>query len=199
MRKKPVDLDILSALCISYSGTKKKGVRCNDVKLFDEAAVKNSIIRVTLSDEFAEILSRAYPMPFPLALFRIKSDKYPNSYYILRKIAEHKNMNLGKPNENTLSVKTLLSASPVIPTSEEVRTSNNHSIYGRIFKPFCRDVKYACEVVNLSGFYLTYKGNRIDDIPNGLKGFSFEDFQSEVYVHLPALWPDYPNKADKSR
>ena len=76
-RKVNLDLEVLSALCISYSGMEKKSVKCNDMNLFDEATVKNSIIRVTLSDEFAKILSKAYPMPFPLVLFRIKSDKYP--------------------------------------------------------------------------------------------------------------------------
>ena len=107
-------------------------------------------------------------------------------------------MNFGKPNENTISVKTLLGASPRLPSSEEVRSSQNHSIHRRIFLPFYRDLEYACEAVKLSDFYLTYKGDRIDDAPDGLKNFSFEDFISDIYIHLPSSWPCYPDRTIRS-
>ena len=196
-RKINADLAILCALSISYTDKNKK--RNSNIKLFDTATIKNSIITVALNPGFADIMRHTYVMPFPVSIMTVKTDKYPNTYYMLRKIAEHKNINYGKPNCNTLSAKTLLSSAPVLPTVEQVRNSYNHSIYKRIFVPFCRDLQQACELINISSsdVHLTYKQKTIEDVPEGLKDFSFEEFLSDVYIHLPSSWPGYPSRTDK--
>ena len=112
-------------------------------------------------------------MPFPVSLMTIKADKYPNTYYMLKKIAEHK-----------IYATTLFSSAPVLPTIKQVRNSINHSIYERIFVPFCKDLQLTC------------KQKIIEDTPEGLKGFSFENFLSNVYIHLPSSWKGYPSRTE---
>ena len=186
-RKINNDLEMLGALTISYAEKK----RSYSIKFFETAAIKNSIITVVLDNDFSEIMGNSYIMPFPRAMFSIKADKNPNSYYILRKIIEHKNMNFGKPNENTISAKTLLEAAPLIPKVKDVRGTLNHSIYKRIFIPFYRDLRQACEIINVD-FSLSRKRDGNDINCEELKGFLFEDFCSDVYIHLSQSWPEYP-------
>lgn len=141
------DLEILSAISLGYKG---KSVMCSDMRLIESGAIKNSIITVHLASDFASMLSKCPVMPYPLALLSIRGDKFPNAPYMLRKMAEQKNLNYKKPNEKVISVMTLIESSPLIPAIEDVRGSSNRSQKERIITPLIRDLNEACSKVGIN-------------------------------------------------
>ena len=78
-------------------------------------------------------------MYFPQEALRGNIKKNPWKYWLARKISEHKRMNIGKPNEDTISVQTLIDACPNYPTYEKVM-SEDRAIRRRIIEPFERDL-----------------------------------------------------------
>ena len=88
---------------------------------------------------FFEVLKSCSVMAYPDQLGRINSKRNPNSYNLLRKISVHKNMNVGKKNENILSVETLLSCATALPSYDEVM-AGNRNVTERIIEPFQRDM-----------------------------------------------------------
>ena len=125
-------------------------------------------------------------MPYPAQLQTLNSKRNPNSYYLLRKIAEHKNMNIGKKNENIIAVKTLLSVAQFIPTYEEVMTADRH-LDQRIIKPFERDMD-ALEAT------LTWNYCHSLDQPltgEELDAMSYATFEG-LLIHIK--WISYPDQ-----
>ena len=82
----------------------------NKYKIIDHWVITDSnVIVVRFTDEFAAMLrEEAYVMPYPLSILSAQK----NVYYIAHKMAELKNMNLGKEHENVLSVKKILQSCP---------------------------------------------------------------------------------------
>lgn len=186
------DLEILQSITISYQDkTKKKSNKYSDIKIIDNQSINNGLIRVHIAQEFDKILKKAPVMPYPTALFKIRSDKFPNAFYILRKIVEHKNMNSNKPSSNTLSLKTLLQISPFIPTIDHVRKSSNPTPYNRIIVPLLRDVHEACRKIEIDDdCKLIYRNAEVLEIE--IKKLFYEEIISDTYVRFPEVWPKYP-------
>ena len=185
------DLEILTAISLGYKG---KGVTCSDMRLIESGTIKNSIITVHLAHDFANMLSKCPVMPYPLALLSIRGDKFPNAPYILRKMAEQKNLNYKKPNENVISVRTLLESCPLIPAIEEVRGSNNRSQKERIIKSLIRDLNEACSKVRISSYSFVMK-DCIGKRELSLEEFfnlSYEVITNNISVHFSDEWPEYP-------
>lgn len=135
------DLEILRTA--SITGEEKRGKNTESysfVNIADSGDIKrNGDIVFTFGTTFFNMLVGYPVMPYPIQLQQLNSKRNPNSYYLLRKIAEHKNMNVGKPNENTISVKTLLNVCPFIPTYDEVMQSSR-ALSRQIIEPFERDM-----------------------------------------------------------
>jgi hypothetical protein len=135
------DLETLFNARISFKEKRKNSQDLDyiDIRLCEAVGIRNGIINFNISNTFYNILL-GYPiMPYPPQLWKLSARYNPNSYYLLRKISEHKNMNIGKKNEDVISVKTLLEATPVLPGYNEVMESDRR-ISSRIIEPFERDM-----------------------------------------------------------
>ena len=98
------------------------------------------------------------------------------------------------PNENTISVKTLLNACPIIPLINTVRQSSNPTPYNRIILPFLRDLQEACYRIGIQScdYRLVYRGKELSE--NEIKELSYEDFYSDINLHFLGTWIDYPSR-----
>jgi len=135
------DMEILRQA--SFTWEEKRGKKTESysfVNLADSGEIRrNGDIVFTFGATFYSILLKYPVMPYPAQLQTINNKRYPNSYYLLRKIEEHKNMNVGKKNENTISVKILLDIAVFIPSYEDVMAGNKN-LSSRIIEPFERDM-----------------------------------------------------------
>lgn len=126
----------------------------------------------------------------PMALDAMKSDsrKNPNTYPLFRKILEHKNINIGKTNEDIISVRTLLSVCSKIPSYQTVK-EGNRNYRDRIILPFERDMEEA----ERCGNHFTWRYC-------GIKGaeteypLTYEEF-IECNIHID--WKDYPDQTKR--
>lgn len=191
-------LEVLFDISISYDDSKNKNKSRNyrDMRLIDDKGIKNGIIYLHIAHGFSEMLSECPVMPYPLGMLKTsKGTQHRNSFYIARKMAEHKNMNIGKRNENIISVKALLEASPYLATADEVRSSDRR-INDRIITPFLADLDEACISLGIGseGYNLYYAGGA--EIPDDeLLKLDYETFIN-AYVRFDEL-PDYPDQTKR--
>lgn len=182
------DLETLFNATISFKEKRKKGHEqdFHDIRIIDSKGIRKGIINVSFGTAFYNILL-GYPiMPYPAQLWSLNSNRNPNSFYLLRKIAEHKNMNVGKKNENIIAVKTLLSVAPNLPSYEEVMAGNKN-VSDRIITPFERDMDALKETLSWS--YCHSNGEPLTDTE--LQGFSYELFTS---LMVKTEWKSYPDQ-----
>jgi len=142
--------------------------------------VKNGIIAYRLNPDFMQLLESYPVIPIPLTMFRVNFHRNPHAYFLQRKIAEHKNLNYGKPNEDTISVKTLLRVCPQLPAYEQVRDSGRRYDQ-QIRRPFERDMDA------ITAFRWNYCGK------NGaeLAPETYAEFEA-ANVHIE--WLNYPKR-----
>jgi hypothetical protein len=158
------DMDALGKVrfeCIGTGATKGDWININ---LYGgTSGIKNGVIHYRFNQDFYGSFrcgsSKCLCMHFPKSAMQCNLNTNPHKYWLARKIAEHKRMNLGKPNENAISVSTLIDACPSFPSYEEVRHSNRH-VTSRIINPFERDMNALNDV-----FSWEYK----NDKPSGFK------------------------------
>lgn len=108
-------------------------------------------------------------------------NKNPYMYWLGRKIAEHKRMNLGKTNENIIAVKTLLGACPDFPTYKEVMATGRQ-VNRRIIEPFERD---------MDAFNESFSWNYIDG-----NGHTPSDYASFSAAMVAISWKNYPDTGE---
>ena len=188
------DLEILYNLSVHYE-EKRKGKRAGsfiDVRLiYRKGVIENSIICVTLTPDFFEILKNYNIMPYPQSLYRLRDNNTPNSYYFLRKITEHKNMNYFKPNADIISVETLLNSSPVMPSYDEVSKSDRH-YQSRIITPFENDMNALDETFTWE--YCHENGEPLTD--EELANFNYDIF---ITLLVKITWRFYPERTKPKR
>ena len=142
--RKQLRLDISVLEQISFEYQRKNNTSWLKVYIAGETSkITNEGIIFRFSEDFFNVFKEynAYSfMYFPHESFRIKPNINPYAYWFLRKISEHKRMNLGEPNEDVISVKTLIEACPNYPTYEDVKKSNR-AITKRLIAPFVRDME----------------------------------------------------------
>lgn len=138
------DLDVLLKTSLSWEEKRGKssipyaGVNITDSWIW--ADKKKTAIAYTFGQTFFNVLLGYPVMPYPAQLQTLNAKKNPNSYFLLRKIAEQKNMNVSDVNHgDIISVETLLSVAPYIPSYEEVMRGNRNTL-NRIIEPFERDM-----------------------------------------------------------
>lgn len=147
------DLDALWRVSFEYRGIGKHRNEWFKARLCDALGViKNGEIIFSFAPTFFNSLKvndngTAAFMHFPREALTKNIKHNPYSYCLARKMAEHKRMNQGRPNENIISVKTLVEACPNFPTYQEV-TSGNRGIAQRIIAPFERDMDALSETLS---------------------------------------------------
>lgn len=182
------DLDTLLELKITYNKTVRGEIRLGHALIADswDMAPYSKDISFTFGSTFYRILQDYPVMPYPKKLYTFTLNKNPNSYYFLRKISEHKRMNTGKDNEDIISVKTLLEATPYIPSYEKVKEGDRRYT-GRIIEPFERDMDILEETLDWE--YCHSKGRALTDR-------ELEDWNYELFESLKVLikWDNYPDQ-----
>ena len=184
------DLEALRVAAISFTEKRRKGepIGYYNMNISGGAGIsKKGIITFTFSEGMYKLLLSYAPMPIPRAIYRGNDRRNPNSYFLLRKIAEHKNMNVGKKNEDIISVKTLLKAAPYIPSYQKVMKSDRH-VRSRIIDPFERDMDALSATVkweycHTGGIPLT---------ADELRDFPYHDFINGL-IHIS--WEKYPDQS----
>lgn len=182
------DLETLFNATISFKEKRKKGQEqdFHDIRIIDSKGIRKGIINVTFGTAFYNILL-GYPiMPYPAQLWELNSKRNPNSFYLLRKIAEHKNMNVGKKNEDIIAVKTLLAAAPNLPSYEEVMNTDR-AISRRIIEPFERDMDALEDT--LTWTYCHSNNTPLTD--EELSSMSYDTF---ISLLIKIDWKQYPDQ-----
>lgn len=177
------DLNTLLHLSLSFSAGNNWDSDFMDVMLCSAAGIVRGVITVEFSRLVYETLRRYSFMPYPRQLWTLNPQYNPNSYYFLRKISEHKHMNRGKSNEDIISTRTLLSATPLLPKYEDIKKTGQ--VEQRILRPFERDMNALSETLEWA-YYLD-TGDPLP--PEESRGMSFALFSS-LMLHI--MWLNYP-------
>ncbi len=191
------DLKTLLNMRISFQKSSNREQSMKDIRLCKDVKIKNNIIVFTFSDEFFVIMKTMPVMHYPEKLFKINLKKNPNSYYFLKKIAEHKKMNYFKKNADTLSVKTLLGCTPELPSYDDV-VNTDRAVGRRIIEPFERDMNELSDLLRWE--YCHANGTKLTD--DELVNFNYHIFSGLL---IKIKWKEYPqlhrkkNKASKSK
>lgn len=186
------DLDVLLKTSLSWEEKcKGKSIPYAGVNITDSwmwADAKKTAVVFTFGQTFYNVLL-SYPiMRYPAQLQTLNSKRNPNSYYLLRRITEHKNMNIGKPNEDIIAVKTLLEAAH-ISSIDKVR-AGNRNIADRIIAPFERDMNAFSDTLVWS--YCHSKGVPLTEEEK--KNFSYDFF---ISLMIKTEWKNYPNQTTR--
>lgn len=189
-RKQAVeDLENLYNATISFKEKRKKGQQeqdFHDIRIIDSKGIKNGIINVSFGTTFYNILLSYPVMPYPSQLWTLNSKRNPNSFYLLRKISEHKNMNVGKKNEDVIAVKTLLAVAPYLPSYEEVMKADRH-LDQRIIKPFERDM-------DALGSTLTWYYCHSNNTPLTDEEIAVMNYETFTGLLIRTSWKNYPDQ-----
>lgn len=127
--------DISSVL---WTGEEKKGRNRGDyreMRLISSHSIRNGILRINFDIDAATYLVNAYLTYYPVeALLRIRN---ANAYAIGRKMAVHNGIdnNYGKGTNNTLSVRSLLSAATDLQSYEALRARGQRNWKDKIKRP----------------------------------------------------------------
>jgi len=189
------DLAILTGYSLTWEESRGKetlpyaGISVTDNWIW--ADKQKTAIAFTFGHTFYQVL-RGYPvMPYPQLLQRINAKRNPHSYYMGRKIAEHKNMNYGKKNEDLIAVKTLLESSPYFPSYDEVSKTDRH-LDQRIITPFERDLN-ALDAI-LSWEYCHSMGKPLTDEEQ--QNMTYRDFEDLL---IKVTWKNYPEQTQEAK
>lgn len=166
------DMKALKKVTIEYKGIGKRRGDFIIAGLYGGwGGIYNGIIEFRITPELLASIPQQQYMYIPREYFAT-NDKYnPHTAYFIRRIAEHKRMNLGKPNENIISVKTLIDASPLFPKYEEVY----YQFTQKILEPFERDMDA------IYSFKWHYEGNEP------------ENYNEFITSNVVITWGNYPD------
>lgn len=184
------DLQELFDAKFSFQEKRKNGAQdYHDIRIIDSQGIRKGIITVSFGTAFYSILLQYPLMPYPAQLWRLNNNNNPNSYYLLRRIAEHRNMNDGKKNADIIAVKTLLAAAPFLPTYEEVKNSDR-MFRRRIIERFERDLDALED--SLTWHYCHSNNTPLTDAE--LETMDYELFES---LNINVQWIDYPDQTER--
>ena len=127
--------------CVIYDKPKwnKTELESGEVKLSSGGYIRGKRIYFAFSQFVEPTLKNSYGMSLPCEYFEFNSKLNPNSSYFLHWVSLNYRMNEAKPQENVISIKTLLSKSPMLPTFDKVKKSDR-KYYSRIIEPTIRDL-----------------------------------------------------------
>ena len=186
-RQVKADMEALTRLKMEFK-EKRHGNAQGDFLTVTLAGGTHGIVKGTIifrfNQDFFEVIKKYPVMPYPQEIYRLNSHYNPSSAYFLRRIAEHKNMNGGKGNENTISVKTLLESTPELPKYEDV-IANRGQVEQRIIKPFTRDMD---AITSFKWHYCGKNGLQVEE-PD-----TYADFE-KCLIHID--WQEYPDQTKR--
>ena len=167
------DMEVLKAVKFEYKGTGKRKSDWLSISLYGgRAGIYKGVIEFMFSRDFYASIPENQFMFIPPKYFSIRDRYNPHSSSFLRRIAEHKRMNLGKTNENNIGVETLINSSTTFPKYVETKGSHFAQL---ILEPFERDMDAA---PNIKWHYA------------GEQPTNYNDFiKSSVVI----TWEDYPD------
>ena len=187
------DLNALERISFEYKGIgRNKGVWLN-VSIYGgtKGQIKNGDIVFRFNQDFFESFKEGAGnkylfMYFPHEALTGRIKENPWKYWLGRKISEHKRMNIGKDNEDIISVQTLIEACPNFPTYERVM-SEDRAINRRIIEPFDRDLT-ALEPS------ITWEYQGLSESPQTYQEF----INAKIIIHW-ATYPDTTKLAEEKK
>lgn len=186
------DLEILFNAKLSFKEKrgKKQELDFHDIRIIDSKGIRKGIINVTFGTAFYNILLSYPVMPYPAQLWALNGKRNPNSFYLLRKIAEHKNMNVGKKNEDIIAVKTLLAAAPNLPSYKDVM-GTDRAVNRKIIEPFERDMNALEDTLSWEYCHSNNAPLTNEDTDEDSVNISYDTFK-DLLIHV--TWNKYPNQ-----
>ena len=158
-----------------------------DVRLCESKAIRNGVIYFGFSRKLFDLLRGSPPMAYAQELYRIDTRKNPNTLPLWKTILAHKRMNLGKSNENIISVQSLLESAPFLPAYREVMAGGNRSPRDRIINPFERDMNGLSKTATWK--YCYKKGPPLTEEEQ--KNLNLETF---IRLMIEVTWNEYPGE-----
>ena len=176
-----IDLKFLNSILF----TRKKGNKGDFKELglgANNIGIERGVAYFEMRKEFANRVI-VEPTPYlaymPKELFKT-NDKYnPYSFSLGLAIFLHKRRNLGKRNENIISVKNLYENCKLIPRYEDVIKSKDRHVDVRIIAPFERDLDALSNIFTWE--YITPKKK-----PNANK--DYENFNEWLDLNIKITW-----------
>ena len=143
--------------------------------------LKKGLVFFEFHESYFELI-KSYPvMPYPSGMLGHNPHYEPNSYYLERKISEHKNMNYYKPNGDIIGVRTLLASCPTLPKYEDVM-AESRQVSKRIIEPFERDMD---AIESFAWEYCGKNGEQVEQPKN------YQEFEAAlIRIH----WHNYPER-----
>ena len=129
--------------------------------------IENGIIHFNFNMDFYEALMNCRVMEYSKETLRLNPKQHPHAYYFSRYLDENYRINEGKDRVNTITIPTLLTKSPLLPTYEEVMTQHQGAIYRHIIEPVIRDLDI---IDRLYYDFITADGETIENPLDFFKG-----------------------------
>lgn len=189
-------LAVMLNLTVAYSRTDSKGreKRADDLRLAARGTIKNSMIRITLTDALRKELTGV--MPFPRALLKVNQDLNPNTYYFGAKLAENKHMNYGKANADIISVDAMLAATPKIPPYSSIKTKRySRHVKRWIIGPFARDMNALISAGVLESWQYCDADGQTFTVSE-VDGMKYTQF---CRLRVKVTWVNYPDQYERAR
>lgn len=147
-------------------------------------------VYIELTDFFHDFLvNHTMPMPFPKLTFKLDPQKEKVALYISWAIVANKRINKASARGNRMSVKTLLSKIPSLPTYDEVMSSNRH-VYDRIIEPVLKGIERLANPVDgiITRYSFTGKDGKLLDY----KSLDYTTFiNADLVIEK---WNEYPEE-----
>ena len=102
--------------------------------------IENGIIHFNFNMDFYEALINSRIMEYSKDTLKLNPKRHPHAYYFSRYLDENYRMNEGKERVSIITVPTLLTKSPQLPTYDEVVAQHQGAIYRHIIEPVIRDL-----------------------------------------------------------
>ena len=183
------DLETLYNISISFEEKRRGGSKSfHDLRVLSDKGIKNGIINISFGMGFYSMLVNCPVMPYCKEIFKLDTNKYRHAYALYGKIQEHKNMNIGKKNENIISVKTLLDAASGIPTYDEVM-KKNRAINENIIEPFQENMNALAPMITWE--YCNIDGTSLYNTNSEI------DYQTFINLNVRVTWLEYPDQTKR--
>ena len=198
------DMNLILNSTISYDKERKVTDKDGNVKVYKSRIggfnllqdwnwtdSKKNMITFKFTEIFFKILKHSTIMNLPISYYKINSNNNPASCDFLLKISILKNYNIGKDNENIISVDTLLKSTRAIPTKEKVDEMDRNTA-ARIIEPFERDMNALQEAFDWHYCHPHSGGKELTD--EELEKLDFDTF-SRLMIKID--WKDYPDQTER--
>lgn len=179
--------DEIGKISYRFPHSKNPNLRIN---IREASDIENGRAHFQLTPSFFSYISRDKLLPMPAGAYRININKNPNTYYIIKRIQQHRSWYLGRSNESVIGIPTLLEGCPKLPSPEEV-LKKSKQLTQLIARPFMRDLEAAKK-----DFYLELRGAKGKPAPDpqaggGWQSYTYEEIQG-LYVYSVPLNPEHP-------